>query len=153
MDRLRIGKESGYNIIHFTPLQELGESNSSYSLYNQLELNHLFSEPGSKKRVTQEDVKKVMDKMQSEWGMLSIVDIVLNHTANNSKWLWEHPECAYNVSNSPHLRPAFLLDRVLWHFSCDIADGKYTERGVPPEVNNEHHVHLIGEILRYVYIQ
>lgn len=89
-----------------------------------------------------------MDLMREDWGVLSIVDIVLNHTANNSEWLWKHPECAYNVDNSPHLKPAFLLDRLLWYFSCDIAEGKYSSRGIPPEVNTEHHIHLIGEILR-----
>jgi glycogen debranching enzyme len=148
MDRLRVSKESGYNVIHFTPIQELGGSKSSYSLYDQLQLNHQFNEPGSKKQATFDDVKNVLDQMKKEWKVIPIVDIVLNHTASNSKWISDHPECVYNVCNSPHLRPAFLLDRLLWHFSCDIADGKYIERGIPPEVNNDHHIHLIGELLR-----
>ena len=90
----------------------------------------------------------LLDKIRKEWKVLSIVDIVLNHTAGNSKWLWDHPECAYNLDNSPHLKPAFLLDRALWHFSCEVADGKWKEQGLPQEINNEHHVHLIGHIIR-----
>lgn len=86
--------------------------------------------------------------MRHEWKVLSIVDVVLNHTANNSPWLWDHPECAYNLENSPHLKPAFLLDRALWHFSCQVADGSWARDGLPAQVNSEDHIHRLGEILR-----
>ena len=91
----------------------------------------------------------LLDKIRKEWKVLSVVDIVLNHSANNSPWLWKHPECAYNLENSPHLKPAFLLDRALWHFSCQVADGLWTSDGLPPEINTEEHVHRFGEILRW----
>lgn len=57
--------------------------------------------------------------------------------AVNSEWLSLHPECGYNLANSPHLKPAWMLDRALWHFSCDIADGKYRDRGLPALVEDE----------------
>ncbi len=60
------------------------------------------------------ELDAVVKKMRDEWNVLSICDIVLNHTANESDWIRAHPECSYNVNNSKHLRPAFLLDRVLY---------------------------------------
>lgn len=69
--------------------------------------------------------------------ILSICDIVLNHTANESPWLAEHPESAYNLINSAHLRPAYLLDRLLYYVSVDIGNGKYVDRGIESSITNE----------------
>lgn len=62
--------------------------------------------------------------------------------AANSRWLCLHPECGYNLVNSPHLKPAWVLDRALWHLTCDIADGKYSDHGVPAHIENEHQLHV-----------
>jgi len=58
--------------------------------------------------------------------MLSIVDIVLNHTANNSEWIVEHPEAAYNTDDCPHLWSAWELDNAIMDFSL-----KYSRREIP----------------------
>ncbi|XP_072547540.1 glycogen debranching enzyme [Salminus brasiliensis] len=144
LDRLRVAKETGYNMIHFTPLQTLGESRSCYSLADQLELNPEFSPPGQ--NYTWTDVGNLVEKMKKEWDMLCITDVVYNHTAANSAWIKKHPECGYNLLNSPHLRPAWVLDRALWHVTCDIADGKYADRGVPALIQTEHHLNSIRGI-------
>ncbi|MCJ8740307.1 hypothetical protein PDJAM_G00057350 [Pangasius djambal] len=150
LDRLRVAKESGYNMIHFTPLQMLGESRSCYSLADQLKLNPDFSPLG--KNYNWSDVGDLVEKMKNEWNMLCITDVVYNHTAANSVWIREHPECGYNLVNSPHLRPAWVLDRALWHITCDIADGKYTERGIPALIRNEQHLSAIrGIFWQYVF--
>lgn len=62
--KLRVAKESGYNVIHFSPIQELGISRSGYSLRNQLKVNPDFGE-----NVTYEDVEKVVTKCRQEWGV------------------------------------------------------------------------------------
>ncbi|XP_035597566.1 glycogen debranching enzyme-like isoform X2 [Oncorhynchus keta] len=144
-DRLRVAKETGYNMIHFTPLQKLGMSRSCYSLANQLELNPEFSTEG--KNYTWKDVGNLVEKLKKEWNMVCITDVVYNHTAANSRWLCLHPECGYNLVNSPHLKPAWVLDRALWHLTCDIADGKYSGHGVPAHIENEHQLHMLRGVL------
>jgi glycogen debranching enzyme len=49
--------------------------------------------------------------------MFSITDLVYNHAANDCVLLRDHPESAYNLISSPHLKPAVLLDSILMQFS------------------------------------
>ncbi|GME85507.1 unnamed protein product [Ambrosiozyma monospora] len=51
--------KKGYNMIHFTPLQHRGESNSPYSIYDQLEFD-----PAVFKSV--DDVKKMIKDLESQ---------------------------------------------------------------------------------------
>lgn len=74
--------------------------------------------------------------------MLSICDIVLNHTANETPWLSEHPEATYNCSNCPHLRPAALLDALLARLTADVARGDHEARGVPRRVTAHEHLEV-----------
>ncbi|KAM6953512.1 glycogen debranching enzyme-like [Aplochiton taeniatus] len=145
LERLQVAKETGYNMIHFTPLQQLGLSRSCYSLADQLELNPEFSPPG--KNYTWGDVGNLVEKLKKEWDMVCITDVVYNHTAANSKWIRLHPECGYNLVNSPHLKPAWVLDRALWHLSCDVTDGKYAEKGLPALLSKDEHLNVLRGIL------
>jgi len=129
MGRLLVAKECKYNMIHFTPIQALGASKSAYSIMNQHSLNPTFSE-GRTEEATFEQVEAILEELRESYGIMSICDIVLNHTANETEWLGEHPSATYNMINSPHLRPAFLLDRALAWLAIDIGDGKWVERGL-----------------------
>lgn len=144
-DRLKVAKETGYNMIHFTPLQKLGLSRSCYSLADQLEVNPEFS--NHNKKCTWSDIGALVEKLKNEWNMLCITDVVYNHTATNSEWLRMHPECGYNLVNSPHLKPAWVLDRALWHLTGMVADGKYIAKGVPPLIENDQHLNCLRKII------
>ncbi|XP_011865621.1 PREDICTED: glycogen debranching enzyme isoform X2 [Vollenhovia emeryi] len=143
--KLLVARNSGYNAIHFTPIQELGNSMSSYSLKDQSKLNPAFND--NNKIITYRDIETFTNKMRTEWKMLSICDIVLNHTANESPFLVSHPECTYNCVNSPHLRPAYILDAVLFELTTQVASGEWEFRGIPTVVDTEDHLNAIRHAL------
>lgn len=145
-ERLRVAKESGYNMIHLTPIHELGISNSSYSISDHHAI--IPTVHSQNQKFGFEDVYKLVQEIEKEWDMLTVQDVVWNHAAKNSKWLLEHPESAYNCHNSPHLRPAYVIDRVYHEFGKQIGEGVWTHRGVPPVVDNIHHVNAIEYLLR-----
>ncbi|GAA5876001.1 hypothetical protein JCM3774_002310 [Rhodotorula dairenensis] len=117
-------RDRGYNMIHYTPLQQRGESNSPYSILDQNEFSEdLFDAATIKKGSAgkTEAIRKMLAKIKKEWGMLGMIDVVLNHTANNSPWLEEHPEAGYTVESSPHLAGAVELDDALMDVSRNLA--------------------------------
>ncbi|XP_031731854.1 glycogen debranching enzyme-like [Anarrhichthys ocellatus] len=145
LDRLRVAKETGYNMIHFTPLQKLGVSGFCYSIADQLKLNPDFLPEGQ--HYTWGDIGALVEMLRKDWNMVCITDVVYNLTAVGSEWIHLHPECGYNLVNSPYLKPAWLLDRALWHLSCEVAEGKYAERGVPALFQDERNMNALRGIL------
>ena len=114
-----------YNMVHFTPLMERGSSNSPYSIYDQLNFDPKSFPRG------EEDIATMIASMEKEHGLLGLTDIVWNHTANNSKWLEEHPEVGYTVETAPWLESALELDGALLKFGDDL-----TKYGLPTVVDS-----------------
>ena len=76
-------------MLHFTPLQTRGQSGSPYSILDQLKFDpELFGGKGDGVK----EIGGLIKKCREEYGLLSLTDVVLNHTADNSPWLEEHPE-------------------------------------------------------------
>lgn len=107
--------ERGYNMVHFTPLQHRGSSNSPYSIFNQLAWDPKIFPNG------EADIQDLINNMEKKHGLLGLTDVVWNHTANNSEWIQEHPEVGYNVTTAPWLRSALELDNKLLEFSNNLA--------------------------------
>ena len=106
-------KDRGYNMLHYTPLQQRGESQSPYSIADQMAYDSELFEAGWKGS-SEDGLKRMKETLKlanKEYGLLSLTDVVLNHTANNSPWLVDHPEAGeyiqlseiWNISNSMSL--------------------------------------------------
>ncbi|KAG7195199.1 uncharacterized protein KQ657_003725 [Scheffersomyces spartinae] len=135
-------RKKGYNMIHFTPLQYRGESNSPYSIFDQLRFDPtLFS--------SNDEAIAFLKKVVTDNNLFAMTDIVLNHTANNSEWLIEHPDAGYNAETAPHLKSAIELDLALREYSNSL--GKYD---LPTYINSTDDLHRIMEGLsEHVFVK
>ncbi|KAK6362916.1 hypothetical protein TWF730_000368 [Orbilia blumenaviensis] len=110
--------DRGYNMVHFTPMMWRGESNSPYSIFSQLEFDpEIFGKGNNGAK----NVSAIVNSMEKQHKILSLTDVVWNHTANNTLWLEEHPEAGYNCKTAPWLEPAYELDTALLAFSKNLS--------------------------------
>ncbi|KAG2220263.1 hypothetical protein INT45_009878, partial [Circinella minor] len=131
-------KKSGYNMIHFAPMQQRGGSDSPYSIHDQLlfaddlfhskqshnhhhndkeneEEEYVIVLPERQERI--ELVRSALNDIQTRHGIMCLSDVVWNHTSYDSPFLNDHPDAGYNLENSPHLVPAYELDSALLELS------------------------------------
>ncbi|THH18461.1 hypothetical protein EW146_g2524, partial [Bondarzewia mesenterica] len=133
-------RDRGYNMLHWTPLQERGKSNSPYSIKDQLryEPSMFDDEDGGGKDGGVAKMEEIIRSAREEYGLLSLTDVVLNHTANNSAWLEQHPEAGYSPANFPHLTPALEFDDAILEFSESLKSS-----GLPSEVHSMADIDLL----------
>jgi glycogen debranching enzyme len=98
-------RDRGYNMLHFTPLQERGESDSPYSIRDQLNYEpSMFGENLERER-GRVKIEQLLKVAREQYGLLSLTDVVLNHTANDTKWLVDHPEAGRFSLSLAKFRP------------------------------------------------
>ncbi|KAI3619877.1 glycogen debranching enzyme [Moniliophthora roreri] len=124
-------KDRGYTMLHFTPLQERGESDSPYSIRDQFKYDPSLFEGKVEKDGGKAQIDAILEVAKNDYGLLSLTDVVLNHTANDSPWLVEHPESGA-PHNSPHLTPALELDTAMITFSSTLSS-----KGLPNFIKSE----------------
>jgi glycogen debranching enzyme len=134
----------GVNALHFTPLEARGQSESAYSLADQLRYDARIFPPNTSPSDADRLMHAFLADLRAARRALLFVDVVLNHTANNSPWLDEHPEAVYNTVNSPHLRVAYELDRAMLQFS---ASQQQQQRGVRSQADVDA---LVGALFESV---
>ncbi|KAI7900607.1 glycogen debranching enzyme [Cokeromyces recurvatus] len=139
-------KYAGYNMIHFVPLQKRGISNSPYSISDQLAFDDDVFEEHDRQKSNSERVaivQQAIERLSSKYGILSLSDVVWNHTSNSTEFLLKHPEAGYNLHNSPHLVPAYELDTALVELS-----GKFEQVGLPRDVKSPADADIIIDYIK-----
>ncbi|KAE8356641.1 glycogen debranching enzyme [Aspergillus coremiiformis] len=129
--------QRNYNMVHFTPLMHRGASNSPYSIFDQLQFDETLFPNG------EDDVAQMVTKMEKEHGLLSMTDVVWNHTAHNSQWLEEHPEAGYSIETAPWLEAALELDTALLEFG-----GNLESMGLPTEFRTVEDLVVVMNVMR-----
>lgn len=92
-------------------------------------------------------LRRMVTHLERHHGVLSMVDVVLNHTSTDSPWLRAHPEAAYSLRNSPHLRAAFELDEAVLRVSDAVTRGNVP--GVTPDMRDAGAVAAVVDVLRH----
>lgn len=134
-------------MLHFTPCQVLStESNSSYCIRNHLQL---IEHANPNKEFNLNDLSNLIDTIYREWNMFSICDLVYNHMANDAEFLESNPNATYNMENSSHLIPAFVLDRILYHITVGIMNGEYESQGLNKNRLHDFNLETIRHIIRH----
>lgn len=91
--------DRGYTMLHWTPLQVRGASDSPYSIKDQKNYDpRIFNTPVESFSAAS-IVQDTLRVAKEEYSLLSLTDVVLNHTASDSKWLVQHPEAGESSMN------------------------------------------------------
>lgn len=88
-----------------------------------------------------------MQFLEHKLNALSFIDVLLNHTSSDSKWLLESKDSYYSPSNTPALTTANILDHALSDFSNKISKKEVSEYPKGNLVENEEDVNLILSLL------
>ncbi|KAJ7672627.1 glycoside hydrolase family 13 protein [Mycena rosella] len=139
-------KDRGYTMLHYTPLQERGHSDSPYSIRDQLKYDQsMFESGGRKPDGGKAQIEQILKVAREEYGLLSLTDVVLNHTADDSPWLVDHPEAGFSPANSPHLTPALELDSAIIQLSSELA-----LKGLPTAVTTQKDLETLASAFQDV---
>lgn len=143
-DTLRPLSDAGYNLIHFTPLQIRGMSNSPYSIFDHNRLSpDLFDPSENINDDTQlKRLVRVIETLEQENHQLSMIDIVWNHISCDSPYLKDHPDLGYTLQNSPHLKIAYDLDEGILQFSKEF----HSTYGFEPNIKDEAELEMVMRV-------
>ena len=101
--------ENGFRAFHIMPIQKLGKTKSSHSIFDHLLLNEeIFGENFHIEKLSQ-----FFSKLRMKHQVFFVTEIIWNHCSVESEWIYDEPDCLYIVKNCPSLNIAFILNQCL----------------------------------------
>jgi glycogen debranching enzyme len=105
-------RDRGYTMLHWTPVQERGESNSPFSIKDQMRYEPSMFDKASGPDDEKAQFENMLRLAKEEYSLLNLTDVVLNHTANDTPWLLEHPEAGKSLALFNQRRTLIFMNRL-----------------------------------------
>nr|VFK39389.1 MAG: starch synthase (maltosyl-transferring) [Candidatus Kentron sp. TC]VFK41757.1 MAG: starch synthase (maltosyl-transferring) [Candidatus Kentron sp. TC]VFK56489.1 MAG: starch synthase (maltosyl-transferring) [Candidatus Kentron sp. TC] len=108
--------EMGFDWIFVNPIQKTGRSGSLYSIADYFQLNPILVDSKSKK--SPEEQAKAIAAVAEKKGLRLMIDLVINHCAEDSSLTREHPEWFAHEHDGGIAHPFCMEDgghKVVWH--------------------------------------
>jgi starch synthase (maltosyl-transferring) len=80
----------GFDWVFVNPIQQLGRSGSLYSIADYFTINEALLQPDSKLKA--DDQVRAMAKTAEQHGLSLMIDLVINHCAEDSDLVNSHPD-------------------------------------------------------------
>jgi len=133
----------GFDWVFVNPIQRPGRSGSLYSIADYFSINPALLEPGSP--MGPEEQVRVMAEVAQDLGLRLMVDLVVNHCAEDSPLVQEHPE--WFVRDGAGIAHPFCVEgggnQVVWR---DLA--QFDHRGTSdPEGLWRYCVEIVGYLV------
>jgi starch synthase (maltosyl-transferring) len=138
----------GFDWVFVNPIQKLGRSGSLYSIADYFAINPVLRRPGSAR--TADDQVRAMAATAGELGVSLMIDLVINHCAEDSALVTKHPEW-FQHEHGRVAHPFCIEDngtKVVWRDLAQLDHQQALQRPDAPDGQLAYYVkiveHLIG---------
>nr|VFJ93384.1 MAG: starch synthase (maltosyl-transferring) [Candidatus Kentron sp. H]VFJ94103.1 MAG: starch synthase (maltosyl-transferring) [Candidatus Kentron sp. H]VFK02271.1 MAG: starch synthase (maltosyl-transferring) [Candidatus Kentron sp. H] len=107
-------REMGFDWVFFNPIQRSGRSGSLYSIADYFQMDPRMVDPNAK--ASPEEQIKAIGRVAEKQGLRLMVDLVINHCAEDSHIVREHPEWFAHEHDGSVSHPFCVEDgnKVVW---------------------------------------
>ena len=140
----------GFHGFHLSPIQQLGASQSLYSIKDPLVLNsQIFPENNFDRLI------HLFHSLKLKYQLFFVIDIIWNHCSIDATWILDESNCYYSPTNHPALSAAFELDQALNRVSAEFRSLQITPSGGIQTVEDVGKIveHLRSEVFGKLALQ
>jgi starch synthase (maltosyl-transferring) len=144
---LQRAAEMGFDWVFVNPIQQLGRSGSLYSIADYFAINKTFLAPRSELRP--DDQVRAMAATAAEHGLSLMIDLVINHCAEDSKLVQLHPD--WFAREHGRLAHPFCIEengnKVVWRDLAQFDHQRALRRPDDPDGLLEYCVRMVEHLI------